>query len=124
VSAAERAGILAEAAGLVNGDRNGTYGEPYDDYRKVSGMWNAYIEGVMARRAAEGDPAPSGLLEPHDAIAMMVLLKVARIANSPGHRDNWVDIAGYAACGWDAWKGLDGGRQAEAASEWLAGNEP
>lgn len=33
-----------------------------------------------------------------DVANMMVLLKVARNKAS-WHRDNWVDIAGYAACG-------------------------
>ena len=99
MSADERARLLDEASGLVNGARNGTYGEPVDDYTKVAGLWNAYIQGVVDRKTARGE---SGLLEPHDAIAMMVLLKVSRIANDAGHRDNWVDIAGYAACGWDA----------------------
>lgn len=100
MSADERARLLEEASGLVNGARNGTYGEPVDDYTKVAGLWNAYITGVLARNGVDLE----GLLplEPHDAIAMMVLLKVSRIANDAGHRDNWVDIAGYAACGWDA----------------------
>jgi hypothetical protein len=30
---------------------------------------------------------------------MMALLKVARIATGHGKADNWVDLAGYAACG-------------------------
>ena len=33
------------------------------------------------------------------AAAMLILVKVARLSSSPWHRDNWVDIAGYAACG-------------------------
>ena len=35
----------------------------------------------------------------HDVAAMMILLKVARLATSPDKWDNWVDIAGYAALG-------------------------
>ena len=97
--------VLNEASSLVNGDRNDTYGDPYDDYMKVSKMWNAYLEGLMKRRGISVSPALTDLIEPHDAIAMMVLLKTARIANAPGHRDNWVDLAGYAACGWDAYGG-------------------
>ena len=32
--------------------------------------------------------------------AMLALLKLARIKHSEGrHRDSWVDLAGYAACG-------------------------
>ncbi len=29
----------------------------------------------------------------------MALLKIARIATGHGKADNWVDLAGYAACG-------------------------
>jgi hypothetical protein len=38
-------------------------------------------------------------LTPADVAAMMILMKVSRITTSPGKEDNWVDIAGYAACG-------------------------
>ena len=32
----------------------------------------------------------------------MVLMKLARIKGSNGtHKDSWVDIAGYAACGYE-----------------------
>jgi hypothetical protein len=29
----------------------------------------------------------------------MALLKLARVRVNPGHVDNWLDLAGYAACG-------------------------
>jgi len=38
-------------------------------------------------------------LKPSDVAAMMALLKIARIATGHGKADNWVDLAGYAACG-------------------------
>ena len=31
--------------------------------------------------------------------AMMILLKTARISSGTAVSDNWIDIAGYAACG-------------------------
>ena len=31
--------------------------------------------------------------------ALLALLKIARIATGHGKSDNWVDLAGYAACG-------------------------
>ena len=31
--------------------------------------------------------------------ALLGLLKIARIATGHGKSDNWVDLAGYAACG-------------------------
>ena len=30
---------------------------------------------------------------------MLALLKIARIASGRAKEDNWVDLAGYAACG-------------------------
>ena len=30
---------------------------------------------------------------------MMALLKIARIAGGNAKADNWIDLAGYAACG-------------------------
>jgi hypothetical protein len=32
-----------------------------------------------------------------DVAAMMMLVKVARFANDPSHRDNLIDVCGYAA---------------------------
>lgn len=32
-------------------------------------------------------------------LALLALLKIARIATGHGKSDNWVDLAGYAACG-------------------------
>ncbi len=46
--------------------------------------------------------AEYAIIEPHDVAVLVLLLKVARLINSPEHMDNWTDIAGYAACGWEA----------------------
>jgi hypothetical protein len=32
---------------------------------------------------------------------MQILVKVARLIESPAHKDSWLDIAGYAASGWE-----------------------
>jgi len=32
----------------------------------------------------------------------MALLKLSRIAWQPNKTDSWIDLAGYAACGWEA----------------------
>ena len=77
--------MLAEAASLVDGDRNAQYGDPRQDFQRTAVMWGAYL-GVD--------------IEPHDVAALMAILKVSRIRWSPGKRDSWVDLAGYAACGW------------------------
>lgn len=81
-----RAEVLQTAESLVNGDRNAQYGDPRQDFQRTAAMWSAYL-GVQ--------------VEPHDVAAMMALLKVSRIRWSPQKLDSWVDLAGYAACGWD-----------------------
>jgi hypothetical protein len=81
-----RAELLADAEAAVNGDRNAQYGDPRQDFQRTAAMWGAYL-GVE--------------VQPHDVAAMMALLKVSRIRWSPAKRDSWLDLAGYAACGWD-----------------------
>lgn len=79
-----RESILDEAKVIVSIDRNADYGEPEKNFERIADMWTAYL----------GTP-----IYPHDVAAMMILLKVARISNTPGIQDHWIDIAGYAACG-------------------------
>ena len=81
-----RQSILDDAADAVEGDRNFDYGDPADDFARTAGMWQAYL----------GVPIVA-----HDVAALMAMLKLSRIRHSPGKRDSWVDLAGYAACGWD-----------------------
>ena len=78
--------ILDEAAKCVNVDRNEQYGEPEDSFKTIAAMWTAYLDGRSVISAA-------------DVAAMMVLFKTARISGGQAKTDNWVDIAGYAACG-------------------------
>jgi len=61
-----------------------------------------FLKG-LASVLPEGSIYMDIAVEPRDVANMMILLKVARNNHAhpddPGHRDNWVDIAGYAACG-------------------------
>lgn len=79
-----RASVLNEANSIVNGARASTYGGPEDSFRTISRLWSAYIDYPFS---------------PTDVAILLGLLKVARLRNSPDHRDSWVDLAGYAACG-------------------------
>lgn len=86
-----RAQILHEAARLITGDRNVTYGSPTQNFTNISHLWNARF-GHMLRNGEKFTPA--------DVADAMILVKVARnIADQK--RDNWLDIAGYAACGYE-----------------------
>lgn len=85
-----RKDILERAASAVLQDRNDCYGRPEDSFGCIALMWTAYLrrQGLITDN-----------LDTIDVAAMMVLLKVARINPETPHIDNWVDIAGYAACG-------------------------
>ena len=84
--------LLQEALTIVQGARRKAYGSPEDNFKVIADLWNAYMKKRASRRG-------SSELSPTDVACMMVLMKVARLAETPEHRDSWVDIAGYAACG-------------------------
>ena len=84
-----RAECLDEAKQCVCTDRSQQYGEIENNFALISKLWTAYITA----RSAE-------TITGYDVAAMMVLLKVARIATADAPKDDsWIDIAGYAACG-------------------------
>lgn len=76
--------VLEEAISLTCGDRNRDYGDPRPNFEATAQMWSAY-KGVE--------------FSAHDVAAMMILLKVARLSESPHKLDNWIDSAGYAGLG-------------------------
>lgn len=79
--------ILKEANAIIYGDREKTYGHPSKNLKTIATMWNAYLNAKTEK----------GELNAKDVAALMMLVKVARFANDPSHRDNLVDICGYAA---------------------------
>ena len=80
--------VLHTAEQMVNGDREQDYGNPENNFRTIANLWNAYFNGKITSN-----------LKPHDVAAMLALLKIARIGSGHAKDDNWVDLAGYAACG-------------------------
>lgn len=80
----KRKEILEEAMRCVCADRQDQYGSPENNFRLIADLWNKYV-GVSN-------------IKPRDVAAMLALLKIARIRNGVKD-DNWVDLAGYAACG-------------------------
>jgi hypothetical protein len=92
-----RRALLLQAADTIDGDRNETYGGPESSFSTIAELWASYLEAI-----GWTPPTSPGGLAPHDVAAMLALLKIARIANSGGtHKDSWLDLAGYAACGWE-----------------------
>lgn len=80
--------ILKAAERCVCTDRNQQYGEPEDNFRTISMLWSVYL-------CARGMDQPLGAA---DVGAMMALFKLGRIATGGDKADNFIDLAGYAAC--------------------------
>ena len=81
--------ILKTAENIVNGDREKQYGKAEDNFNTIANLWADYL-------SAKDGPTD---IKPKDVAAMLALLKIARIASGHAKEDNWVDLAGYAACG-------------------------
>lgn len=69
-----------KAQEIIYGDRESTYGEPSKNLNVIAGLWSTYTGTEIT--------AP-------DVCNMMVLLKVARLKNTPGHDDSMIDAIGY-----------------------------
>lgn len=79
-----RSEILESARRCVVGDREEDYGNPENNFARIGKFWSAYL-GVPVNAK--------------DVAALLALMKIARIASGHAKSDNWVDLAGYAACG-------------------------
>jgi hypothetical protein len=88
-----RAELLAEAERIISNDRNKSYGEPDEDFQRIAG-----IASAMGFRIDAGG-GEIRELRGSDVATFMIALKLSRLMWSPGHRDSWLDIAGYAGCG-------------------------
>ena len=80
--------ILTKACHCVSGEREQDYGSPEQNFKTIALLWSVYIQRLGR-----------GYLEDRDVAAMLALLKIARIASGNAKADNWIDLAGYAACG-------------------------
>jgi Domain of unknown function (DUF6378) len=80
--------VLDDAKTAVVGERNKSYGPPVDNFNRIVAYWEAHME--MTERPTK--------FKPEDVAVFMILAKLARLAETPAHRDSIVDIAGYAAC--------------------------
>ena len=80
--------VLDRAAEAVNGSRNDDYGEPFNDFSRIAHMWTALFDRLFT---------------PEEVSKALICVKLGRLSHTPSHEDSWIDIAGYAACGYDAY---------------------
>lgn len=98
----KREEILDAAKRCVCGDREQDYGSPENNFQTIAALWETYLNAI---RDPDGSKV---LIWPNDVAAMLALLKIARIASGHAKEDNWIDLAGYAACGGEIESGKDG----------------
>ena len=86
-----RGDVLREAEFLITGDRNKTYGPPTENFRHIAELLTTRFRHKLL---------PGRHFTGSEVADLMILVKVARNIADP-KRDNWVDVAGYAACGYE-----------------------
>ena len=84
--------ILEAARQCVSGDREQDYGNPEYSFTVIAELWTVYLRGI-------GILNENDSIYPRDVAALMTLFKMARVATGHNKADNWIDAAGYAACG-------------------------
>lgn len=78
-----RADILDAAKHCVEVDRAATHGDAERTFGLIAAYWSSHLDTPVSAT---------------DVATMMALLKLARAKGNQAHADNWVDLAGYAAC--------------------------
>lgn len=81
---------LRTALEYVTHDRNKDNGDPEDNFSRIAEFWTIWL-----REKYNIDFN----ITPTDVAMMSLMIKIARLLESEWKADNWIDIAGYAACG-------------------------
>lgn len=82
--------IVEQAAKIVEGARQQNYGSPEDNFKRIAALWETYL---FYRPTKE-----LWVITPSDVCIMMMLVKLARLMNTPDHWDSIEDVIGYATC--------------------------
>lgn len=81
-----REALLDEAKAAVTGSRTQQYAPPDKDFANIARMWEVIFHVKVT---------------PAQVAMAMVALKISRLIHTSSHADSWIDIAGYAACGFE-----------------------
>jgi hypothetical protein len=95
----KREECLDAAKKIIVGDREEQYSGPEDSFTQIAEHWNAYLRRRLHLDGLAGVDVNLGA---DDVAVMMSLLKLARLATGgTGQPDTWIDVAGYAGCGYE-----------------------
>jgi len=79
---------ILERAGVAVADREGVYGPPATNYRRLADLMQAILADKLR---------PEAEISAADAVLINVAIKLSRLIASPDHEDSQVDLAGYSA---------------------------
>ena len=99
--------LLDEAKRTITGERQDQYGAPEDSFDRIARYWTTYLARPVSAL---------------DVAHLMALMKLARAQGQGFRRDNYVDLAGYAAIAADRLAPKVLSEAPKAPSE--AGNNP
>ena len=74
--------ILSDAQDLIVGDRQDDYGPPKVNFSRIAVGWSVILDTEVT---------------PAEVAQCMAWLKLARLVNTPEHKDSYIDAAGYIA---------------------------
>lgn len=103
-----RSEILRAAEECVCSSRQADYGPVENNFSTIAQLWTAY-KGLTFTAV--------------DVAAMLALLKIARIASGHAKADNWIDLAGYAACGGEIQSAADNPAEARKIMDEMEGKK-
>jgi hypothetical protein len=78
----DRRKIMKAASDLMDGERAKDYGDALEMHRRIAVGWTEIL-GVDVK--------------PHEAALCMAWLKIARLVETPGHEDSYVDLVAYGS---------------------------
>ena len=84
----ERIRLLEKGIKLTSGDRDKTYGPPWDNLTSCAQVWEAYLGAKFNQNIK---------LTAEDVAHMMQLVKMTRTFHGSYHADNYLDNAVYGA---------------------------
>ena len=97
----KRKDILKAAKVCVCGEREQDYGTPENNFSTIGKLWSVYLGASHPELKINTESITA-----KDVAVMMALLKVARIATG-NKENNFIDLAGYAACAGEIAEGAD-----------------
>lgn len=90
----DRPSILDDAKKAVE-QRREAYGSPKPNFERIKERWNLHLR---QRGLLPASTDPTLAIDETDVAVMMAEVKLARLIETPDHRDSVVDWAGYADC--------------------------